>query len=289
MAPFNQYPKTYRALPRASLDPAHLRNAKDGAHREWHHVLMADLLTGVLWMELKALDPIHVGSGSAELIRVGGKESLVRGIVYERGGYFIPGTSIKGVARSNHEALAGGCDLDRNCDPPCPTCSLFGQIASRKQLMGRVGFGDALPVGRPGVGLSRLPRAFRPRSQVGRRVYGARVDERADVPYLVIKAGTLFSLPLELANVRPAELAMVLAAMGVGQGFVPRYGGGKFGGLGRIQARPSKAVLRRSARDLRHVHVEGAKMKSLLAQWMKQLRLAPGGDAAMRVLKGVAI
>ena len=286
MAPYDPPPKTYHALPRARVQPPSQRTRAQGAHRDWHHSFLHDHLSGVLWMELQALDSIHIGSGSSELIRAGGKEMLVRGIVMERDTWFIPGTSIKGVVRSNHEALAGGCDLEPRCDPPCPTCSLFGQIAHRAQLMGRVGFGDALPVRQPHMALARLPRAFRPRVNVGRRVYGARVDDRRDVPYLALKAGTRFRTPLQLSNVLPAELALVLAAMGVGQGFAPRYGGGKFGGLGRLQARPVKAVLRHGSRDLHRQRLEGEALERQVQQWLSALKLAPGGDRALAVLKG---
>jgi len=216
-----------------------------------HERLRDDLLSGWFDLEIVTVDAVHVGSGTSSEFDGRQGAELGRDIVQAvRNGQsvpVIPGASLKGAIRSIAETLGGGCDQDQKyCDPPCRTCSLFGHLMKVGGFLGRVGFGDAFPVGQAEFGVTRLPVAFQPRKAEGRRIYGVPSTTRSGpVPYWVIVAGSCFSCRMTLTNVSEREMGLVLLSAGADGTFRLRIGGGKFAGLGRVKVSVAAGWLRR--------------------------------------------
>lgn len=283
----NTVPSNYAALPSSGVRPA----PRDDV-RGMHDCLAEGLVTGVLDLRLQTVDPLRVGSGVAQPLTAGNKDVIAQDIVLRDYAPVVPGASLKGVVRSHFEVLAGGCALAPDCDPPCVACSLFGQIRKQGQLMGRVGFSDA-ELEDPShadacVTLMNLPRAFQPRKSVGRRVYGPPAASLpSEVPTIVVKAGTVFRGQVQLVNVRPWELGVALLACGVDGTFLPRFGGGKFAGLGRIRVTVTKARMRAGYRVPRPEILEGAPLEAAVKQWLAAAELGNGGEEALKTLRKV--
>jgi len=280
----NTIPSNYRPLPSAPI----VRAGAD-EQRGMHGLTRDDRLTGVLTFEIVTRTPIRIGSGVTEPIPLAdGKTEIAAGLARVRRRPAIPGSSIKGTLRSLCEAIGGGCGIDDRCDPPCRICGLFGQIAGQRTLMGRVGFSDALPVKRSDAdtGLVRLPRAFQPRKAVGRRLYGpAPAGLPKDVPHEVVLKGARCRGTMTLANVTYGELGLVVLAAGLDRTFYPRIGGGKFAGLGEIEVHITEARLRRSYRSPRLETLTGTELGAAMSHWLSVADVAPGGDAALVVLR----
>ncbi|MBM4319217.1 MAG: hypothetical protein FJ125_04475 [Deltaproteobacteria bacterium] len=281
-------PANYRPLPAARQ-----QQARDGA-RGLHDRLLPDRLTGVIELHVEAVDSLRIGSGIAELVGAGASTQLAAGIALRDGEPYLPGSSIKGMLRSLGEAIGGGCNLDPDCGggrgaSPCAICSLFGQIRRDGQLMGRVGFSDALPAPGAEVGMEllHLPRAFQPRRQVGRRIYDVpEAQHPPEVPSLVVPPGSKFVTKLQLLNVRPDELGLLLLAAGCDGTFLPRLGGGKYAGLGRVRFLPRRAMLRGSYRQLKPEILDGEPLALAVSSWLAAFRPCPGSAAALDALRG---
>lgn len=279
-------PRNWVPIPAAPRTPS-----KDGEAR-LHGVLEPDRLSGVVDLRLVTVDALHVGSGNTVVARTGGKDEIFQDIALRRGVPIIPGSSIKGTLRSQAEAIGGGCDLLERCGPPpCVICALFGHVrGSDAALMGRLGVGDALlesrASARKAVGARMLPRAFSPRKDEGRRAYAPAVGELPkQVPTLVVRPGMAFRAPLELVNVRPEELGLVLTAAGVGQGFAIRIGGGRYAGLGRVRVEVIRARLRRGYRQPRVETLEGGALDQAVKAWLAAFRPSAEGRKAIEVLR----
>ncbi len=279
----NTVPKSYVALPAVGRI-----QAKGPEAAGLHDRILPGRITGTLTFDIVAVDPVRVGSGRPE--RVGG-DKLVPGIVFGPGNQpVIPGSSIKGMLRSLAEALGGGCDT-QDCRPPCVVCALFGQISGNRQLMGRIGFGDATPPGKKDVRLSlaSTPRGFRPRRPVGRRWYRpVQAPDAKKIQQLAVTPNSRFRGRWQLVNVRPDELGLVLTAAGFDGSFLPRIGGGKYAGLGRVRFEPVEARLRGDYRTGRWTVLSGEDLQQHIDQWRKAWKPPEGANRVLAVLRGKA-
>lgn len=232
-------PSNYEVLPAGKPQPG---PALDSVS---HDRLHAGRRSGWIDLELVTIDPVHVGAGSSSPH----EGDLARDMVVTRRGSeelpVVPGASIKGAIRNLAEALGGGCDQDqKHCEPPCPTCSLFGHLMKVGGFLGRVGFGDALPT-KPEFGIAKLPIPFQPRKAEGRRIYTVPNPQRSGpVPYWVIPRNAKLRCRMTVTNVSTEELGLVMLAAGVDGTFRLRLGGGKFAGLGRVAVTPTAASFR---------------------------------------------
>lgn len=277
----NTVPSNHTFLPAAAP-----RRARPEEAEGLHHRLVSDRITGVLQIQIVAVDPVRIGTGTPEAVTVGGRSQLAHSILSCQGRPTIAGSSLKGTFRSAFEAVAGGCGLEANCSPPCVACALFGQIRRDGQLQGRVAFTDALAPRNAAVHLVRLPRAFQPRVANGRRVYGPQTAEiPSEVPHLVCARGTSFEGRISLLNVRPDEIGALCLCMGLDRTFHPRVGGGKFAGLGRVRIEIVKATFRDGYRSLRAREVVGADLDPLVQGWIAAAAPGPDAQAALTVLR----
>ncbi|MCB9765193.1 MAG: hypothetical protein H6739_35795 [Alphaproteobacteria bacterium] len=273
-------PRNYTALPTGPVR----RGPRDVRHDQ----RLPGLLSGVLLLRLEALDPLHVGTGGlAPVRRGGGGVALALDLVTQNNAAAIPGSSLKGLARSTYEALAGGCDLHGSCNPRCTACLLFGYVERQQTFAGRVGFEDALaikPHTVPTVA-APLPQAFQPRRAVGRRVYGPPVQGRATpVRALAAPAGTRFLSRMTLRNVSPQELGLVLLGLGVDGSFAPRVGGGRYHGLGRVAITVRRARLR-EGRQVRPETLRQDRLARQVEAWLEAAEPTSNGREALTVLR----
>ncbi len=181
----------------------------------------------------------------------------------------VPGSSLKGALRSLVETLSPSCvavssgatrfaiprPLGRctRIDSLCPACRLFGMSgAGHDNYLGQVSIVDAqLIPGQGGLVLVRIPLLWAPargrgglpgrylKSQVarGRKVYLPSQPAAGPDARLALKTGSVLKTSLHFENLSPAELGLVITALGLHpqHRFLPKIGAGKPVGLGSIE------------------------------------------------------
>ena len=288
---FQPPPPAYVTLRAAATKPA------EPIERRSHDVLRADRLSGWLSMRLVGVDPIYVGTGDWDLYETQKTELVLRTCTRrisvdgeELHVPVIPGASLKGAFRSLCEAIAGGCDLERPCPQPCVICGLFGKADQDGAFAGRIGFSEATPSD-PGdaydaVGVARLPAGHQPGKRGGRRIYAPTLQgARADTPYQVVPQGVPFDFRLHLTNVKQTELGLVLLAMGCDGSFLPRIGGGKHGGLGRIRIQATGGRIRRGYNQPRASVLDERTARELVSKALEAYEPPADGKPALATLR----
>lgn len=204
--------------------------------------------------ELVALDPIHIGSSAKESLNPVDLDSSV--LKDAAGNPVIPGSSIKGVVRTQFERVmrsvmpgsAGSCGTfdDANClnkddkkvmtpeqlyQKSCQTCRLFGGIA----VAGKLRFKDAsyLPVdGKPCI--------YEKRDGVGIDRDTGAAQRKAKFDYEIIPRGSRFKFTLIAENLDAAQINQLEFIIGLLEGtLIPgdylAFGGKTTRGLGRMR------------------------------------------------------
>jgi len=285
-------PANYRLLPDGP------RVAAEDERQRSHELLRDDRLSGHLYLRVVTVDPVHVGSGAPARVELYDTDSaeIARGMVVRKDAAgrpvpVFPGASLKGAARSLCEALGGGCRLaERVCQPRCVTCGLFGHADNGGAYAARVGFDDAVPEDADEAldccGAARLPVAYQPRLEKGRRIYGRPAGRpRAEVPYEVVAQGVVFGTRLTLRNLTRPELGLVCLALGLDGTFLPRIGGGKFAGLGRVRYEVAGGLLREGYREPRPRRLEQEAAGELVATAIRDFEPAAAGRTALQVIR----
>ncbi len=229
----NTVPANYQGLPAEKVE----RNESAVAHDR----LQVERLSGRLELRAEVLGAVHMGTGTVD--ELPDQNRLYLDIVSTaRNRDCLPGAGIKGPIRSLYEALSSSCPLDGNCTPPnklCPACSLFGSLG----YLGRAGFDEFIddPGDPVTFGLTKLPTAYPPRLEKGRRIYGRPHKEIENVKntfYGVLAKGSKLYGGLWFENATEAEIGLLLLSMGLDRSFAPRFGGGKHGGIGAVRLVP---------------------------------------------------
>lgn len=238
-------PKPYDFVPL----PDGLIPAKEPAG---HHRYHKGNLTGSLNAQIVARSSVHVASGILEQVR-DPRYPLIKGHFRTGGVIAIPATSLKGCIRSILEAISRSTvqvTRSRDYQPTSRTSrdrvdvaqNIFGTLG----YQGLVRFSDALLIEGQAITVT-TPQLFRPRSESvdtyfdgnrprGRKFYmhGARAE--GNLPLEACEPGSRFGLRLEFANLTPAELGLLLTAMGLGEPkWWPKLGGAKPACLGTIE------------------------------------------------------
>jgi CRISPR-associated protein Csm3 len=236
------------------------------------HDRFASEFTGRLDCTLRALTPIHVGSGLYELIR----GDPVRGLITHSRRVQIPGSSLKGAIRSVAEAISYSCvrvvdrhkDIDkrlavqdlRPCrkvdkrdakKEQCICCSVFGGMG----YQGRINFSDAIMV-RGAPSLRHLKSPYPPDERApgyvnrfgefdGRKFYfhGVPVEDSEGEPYLAAGTDSEFTFRLHFESLSAEEFCLLLVAMGILDQMIIKLGGGRFGMLGSVEIYPDRLEL----------------------------------------------
>lgn len=206
------------------------------AKRLPHDQLVAGRYTGALELRLEALSDVHVGSG--QYARQG--SDLVREPLRRDGMLVIPGSSLKGSCRQVYEVLtnSGSPFEDRaprhDDEATTVAAALFGALG----LQGRLSFDDAEPEAAITPKLIHLSAAYLPKRALGRRFYGPvppGAQQPPRIPAWAIPAGTRLRTRARFRNASDSEWGGVMRSLGLGDGFVPRLGGGKYDGYGCVR------------------------------------------------------
>lgn len=284
--------KPYQLIPFTAPQPQ--RTAPPG------HGLLAQAdddatLAGVLRFTLTTLTPLHVALGIVGLARSAQKEEFAAlPVVSQRYSNdpkqpvrkvpLLPGSSLKGAVRSAAEALSPSClpVVERRMRPfvgrhlgrcttlqqLCPACRLFGNT----RYAGHVFFADLRFAPRdlrwhgspllwqPGRGAGLKRRYVHGDRPSGRKFYFHRTPAEGDDLRVVIRQGVSVPGQVVFEGLRPADLGLLVAALGVDPDhpFPIKVGGGKPVGLGSVKIdvteaslvsqRSSKALFRKTGR-----------------------------------------
>jgi CRISPR/Cas system CSM-associated protein Csm3 (group 7 of RAMP superfamily) len=220
-----------------------------------HDDFEADLVSGTIVGVITALTPVHVASGQIELT---GKPEppLVKAHVRVGDRPVIPGSSLKGSIRSIVEAISASCiritrarrDQQpkeavacQKLDQLCVACRMFGALG----YQGQVRFSDAVLRGNR-TEIIQVPPLYTPRPQArlyyeggqikGRKFYRHGKLAQGNVPIEVCPAGSRFDFSVQFDNLTPAELGLLLIALGQGESRLhPKLGGGKPACCGTVE------------------------------------------------------
>lgn len=201
-------------------------------------------------------------------------------------GFFIPGSSLKGLFRSLTETVAQGCFLfhpSEAAPPPafrrctraeslCPACRLFGLVSGEAHRLGCVGFGDA----RLTSGKQRAPMFTailsgpKPRHVAfyrdGEHIAGRKYyfHHRSDnlltangwlgkpgryqnAHIRPLETGAVFRFAAEFTNVAEGDLAALLYALTLEEGLRHKFGYAKPCGLGSVHIQVKRLEVRSPA------------------------------------------
>jgi len=240
------------------IDP--LRD-EDRRHPAGHDSYKEGTVSGTLRGEIYILSPVHVASGTLETQKVP-EDPLYKAHVRSGGQAVIPGSTLKGVVRSVVEAISPSCvritrartnKLSRNAagcrdkKKLCVACRMFGSLG----YQGQVRFTDAVLRQGQGTQLVRTPSLYMPRTREGgvylergqvkgRKFYRHGQPALGNVPVEVCPADSKLDFALHFDNLAPAELGLLLTALGLGEpSLALKLGGGKPTCYGSVQVRMS--------------------------------------------------
>ena len=286
-------------------------NSPEYRRGEGHHKASADHLSGWFMVELFTLRPVQVASGITDFVRTQSGEKLTLTNVSvprqkptgKTRTYLLPGSSLKGVARSLVEAISLSCVPQSDykvrsflpkrfgkCTKPerlCPACRLFGA----QDYQGQVAFEDAeAPPGNLqvwGVPLLWTPARSRRRGlprrylkgneAAGRKFYKHGQVAKGPERRMTIKEGIAIPTRISFENLTKAELGLLIAALGnhPDYPFPIKVGAGKPIGMGSVEVRFKTAVLLSGAQGVKAAgrlggateKLEGEELKERLKQW----------------------
>lgn len=241
-------------------------------HPAGHDDFEDGLLNGTIEGVITALSPVHVGSGQIEL--TGRRDvSLVKGHVRSDGRPVIPGSSLKGAIRSIVEAISPSCLRVTRARPDqqpesaqacrdernlCVACRMFGAMS----YQGQVRFSDAVQRENH-TEIHKVPPLYAPRSRErlyyergqikGRKFYQHGEPATGNVPIEACPEGSHFDFGVQFDNLTPAELGLLLIALGQGTPKLrSKLGGSKPACLGSIEI----AVGRLEVLDMAHAYTD---------------------------------
>ena len=226
-----------------------------------HWRLTPNRLTGQITARLRTLQLLHVGNGQLIPPRQSSDAPLVKAFHRVEDRPTIPGSSLKGAIRSLIEAFTPSCvnktgdfQIRKNRDYAecsyqqkdrhnqkkpyhqqrlCPACQLFGAMG----FLGRVQIQDA-PLIKGQMKVHDIPAQFPPKAEDARRHYPHDLSSPKERiwPIEAAATGSLFSFTLTYQNLSPADLGLLLLALGEGESPMRlKLGGGKSSGLGSVQ------------------------------------------------------
>jgi len=239
-------PKPYKSIPIAPLGHA------DRQHPLGHERFHPNTVMGSLRGRLLVRTPLHVWSGQIGPTNRPGIP-LVKTHVRVGGRPAVPGSSFKGAVRSIVEAITHSCvritQARPNQLPPgaagcrqrenlCLACRMFGAL----DFQGHIRFSDAVLASNAALEIIQIPALYSPRSReriyyegqqvIGRKFYQHGRPARGNTPLEACPMGSALDFTLHFENLTPAELGVLLLALGQGDNQTlprlwPKLGGGK--------------------------------------------------------------
>lgn len=279
-----------------------------------HERFARDSYTGQLACHLKALTPIHVGSGIYEL----DNDQPVRGLITADGKVIVPGTSLKGAIRSIAEAISDSCmrvskgeirgnfakdvrpcdeikstERERGREPKlCVCCSIFGALG----YQGRVSFTDARLLTGKGTAIHPIKSPYPPRDSArfykdtqrrfnGRKFYfhGQPVAAPRGEPYQVIEQNCELECSMEFESLTAAEFCLLFVAMGIFDDIIIKIGGGKQAMLGSVEIMPTRLELRKPPQSFLDFSEDEINTKEVISEGIVTRLLNDVGKASQLV------
>jgi CRISPR/Cas system CSM-associated protein Csm3 (group 7 of RAMP superfamily) len=259
----NDRPEERGPKPFAFVPFARVQQFEGAGHQKLD---LAGRYSGQLAFRLETLTPLFVGTGNYALGKETGfpEEKVVRPFYRVNHVPTIPGSSLKGLARSIAEAVSPSCVTVSRINPTdlpkgvslatsrrndcttakaCPACSIFGRMSQ----YGKARFGDARLLGAGKTALFQLSPLFAPRAlgSQGRKFYFHSEPEQdpRQPPVEVIPPGQRLQAQVDFENLSPAELGLLCFALGVDRALTLKLGGGKPMGLGSLKVVWAELVL----------------------------------------------
>jgi hypothetical protein len=221
---------------------------QDRTYPAGHAEYVAGTVSGTLWGQLRARTPLHVASGTLKTTN-NPKVPLIKAHARSGGRPVVPGSSLKGAVRSIAEAISpsslritrarrnqlpratSGC---RNEKELCVSCRMFGSLG----YQGQVRFSDAVLQAGTRTGWVEIPALYAPRTRAslyfergqikGRKFYRHGRPAAGNTPVEACPPGSLLDFTARFENLWPAELGLLLVALGQGEPkLYPKLGGGK--------------------------------------------------------------
>jgi len=235
-------PKPYDFVEIEPLSPDDRQSPK--GHERYH----PDTVSGRLEAMLIVATPLHVSSGRIRM-RKGQQPPLVKELTRVNGQPCVPASTLKGVVRSVVEAITRSCvritrarsnQLPRGAaecrdkSNLCLACRMFGALG----FEGHVRFGDAV-LREGSLGIARMPALYAPRKRTRAYYDGSEVKGRkfykhgqpvtqANTPVEVLTPESQLGVTIRFENLKPGEVGVLLAALGLGERqLVLKFGGGK--------------------------------------------------------------
>jgi hypothetical protein len=256
-------PKPYGYVPLGDGSVAR----RDPLFTQGHDRQLPGALSGRLEGRLQVLTALHVGTGTFErtarvLPALAVETPLLFPLVRSGAASILPGTTLKGALRAVVEAITASCltvrgQATRLLPPPlhslrpcsrrdalCPACRLFGG----QGYLGRLRVADA-PLVAGETTIARVPERHAPRAgrgapPPGRRFYGHGRPASGTVPVEVWPEGSALAWRVDFTSLQPAELGVLLIALG--QGDPPlrlKLGGHKPACFGSVEFQGARLTL----------------------------------------------
>ena len=231
---------------------------RDRTHPAGHAEYKDGTVSGTLRGELRARTPLHVASGTLEMTN-NPKVPLIKAHARSGGRPVVPGSSLKGAIRSIVEAISpsclritrarrnqlpqatAGCRDEKNL---CVACRMFGSLG----YQGQVRFSDAVLRKGISTGWVEMPALYAPRGRAGlyfergqvkgRKFYRHGRPATGNTPVEACPPGAVLDFTVQFENLQPAELGLLLIALGQGEPkLYPKLGGGKPACYGSVEVR----------------------------------------------------
>ena len=212
--------------------PSSVKRDRPTKHDRYQH----NRTTGRIQGTIKALTPIHVGSGIIDLgEHVNQQVELIKSVMRTKGEIVIPGSSLKGAIRSIVEAISESCvcktkvNLGRNTlrdfkecrrnyrnERLCIACRMFGAMG----YQGNIAIQDA-PLIQGNIVTKRVPILERPRryntdnqGRPMRKFYKHGEVAIGETAFEACGVDSTFRFEVQIANLSYAEWGFILYSVG---------------------------------------------------------------------------
>ena len=280
----NQHNRKQRAPKPFAFVPLPDKVNRDSPTR--HDRYHKNYVTGRIHGTIKALTPIHLGSGITDLSEHVGQQNveLIKTTIRTKGKIVIPGSSLKGVIRSVTEAISESCvckvspkdeELQdriskigfRECrrinrsDKLCVACRMFGAMG----FQGNIAIQDA-PHIEGKIVTKCVPELHPPQTysidaqdRLMRKFYKHGKVATGETPFETCEVGSTFQFDVQIDNLSYAEWGLFFTALGLHPDypFNLKIGGAKPRGFGSVKFQIDK------------VHIDDKQHRYL--QWGGQL------------------
>ena len=165
-----------------------MMNTKQEVAADFDQLKIRYIITG----KLKCVTQLHIGTGKAET-SFGVDSPFITVLIGDKESPYIPGSTIKGIFRSEVEKILRTQDLKAAClldkkECSCIACQIFGSMKFGSHVL----FVDSYPIGevqkkiKPGVAINRITGAAQP---------------RALYSFETIQPGALFNFQMVIENI----------------------------------------------------------------------------------------